>query len=115
MRDTTLGGGGTRNYISGCEGSQAVPACPSDIGNAYYRNFVLYIYNIYDTGGAALVKLGLTLGGLNYGEILMLTLGGQQTGLLVKLLTARSVFKITPRQECVFICPLTSNRYMRTT
>jgi hypothetical protein len=26
---------GTRNYISGFEGSQAVPGCPSGIGNAY--------------------------------------------------------------------------------
>jgi hypothetical protein len=60
-----MGGGGTRNYISGFEGSQAVPACPSGIGNAYYRNFVVYtLYNIYDAGGAALVKLGLRLGGL---------------------------------------------------
>jgi hypothetical protein len=58
----SIGGGGTRNYISGFEGSQAVPACPSGIGNAYYRNFV--VYNICDAGGAALVKLGLALGGL---------------------------------------------------
>jgi hypothetical protein len=27
--------GSKRNYISGFEGSQAVPACPSGIGNAY--------------------------------------------------------------------------------
>jgi hypothetical protein len=30
--------GGGRNYISGLEGSQAVPACPSGIGNTYDRN-----------------------------------------------------------------------------
>jgi hypothetical protein len=35
---------GARNYISVFEGSQAVPACLSGIGNAYYRNFVIYIY-----------------------------------------------------------------------
>jgi hypothetical protein len=29
------GGGGARYYNSGFEGSQAVPACPSGIGNAY--------------------------------------------------------------------------------
>jgi hypothetical protein len=40
-----------------------VPACPSDIGNAYYRNFVIYMYIFYDAGRAALVKLELTLGG----------------------------------------------------
>jgi hypothetical protein len=34
VRDTTFWGwGGARNYISGFEGSQAVPACPSGIGN----------------------------------------------------------------------------------
>jgi hypothetical protein len=42
VRDT-IWGGGARNHISGFEGSQAVPACPSGIGNAYYRNFVVYI------------------------------------------------------------------------
>jgi hypothetical protein len=62
LRDTTLGG--ARNYISGFEGSQTVPDCPSGIGNAYYRNFVVHIYIIYDAGGAALVKLELMLGGL---------------------------------------------------
>jgi hypothetical protein len=36
-------GRGARNYISGFEGSQAVPACPPGIGNAYCRNFVVYI------------------------------------------------------------------------
>jgi hypothetical protein len=30
--------GGARNYISGFEGSQAVPARPSRRGNAYVRN-----------------------------------------------------------------------------
>jgi hypothetical protein len=35
------GGGGTIKYISGFEGSQAVPACPSGKGNTYYRNFVV--------------------------------------------------------------------------
>jgi hypothetical protein len=35
VRDTTLRG--ARNNISGFEGSQAVPACPSGISNAYYR------------------------------------------------------------------------------
>jgi hypothetical protein len=49
VRDTALGRGGTINYISGFEGSQAVPACPSGIGNAYYRNFLVYIYIIYMT------------------------------------------------------------------
>jgi hypothetical protein len=44
VRDTTLGEGGARNYIFGFQGSQAVPACPSGIGNAYYRNFKIYIY-----------------------------------------------------------------------
>jgi hypothetical protein len=34
VRDTTFGVG-ARNYISGFEGSQAVPACPAGIGNAY--------------------------------------------------------------------------------
>jgi hypothetical protein len=33
-----------RNYISGFQGSQVVPACPSGIGKAYYRNFVIYTY-----------------------------------------------------------------------
>jgi hypothetical protein len=40
VRDTTFGVG-TRNYLSGFEGSQAVPACPSGIGNAYDRRAVL--------------------------------------------------------------------------
>jgi hypothetical protein len=35
VRDTTVGGGGVWNYITGFEGSQAVPACPSGIGSAY--------------------------------------------------------------------------------
>jgi hypothetical protein len=52
--------GGGKKLCLRFEGSQAVPACPSGIGNAYYRNF-LYIY---DSGRAALVKLELTLGGL---------------------------------------------------
>jgi hypothetical protein len=34
-------GGGARNYISGFEGSQAVSACPSGIGNAYDRRATL--------------------------------------------------------------------------
>jgi hypothetical protein len=34
VRGTTFGVG-ARNYISGFEGSQAVPAYPSGIGNAY--------------------------------------------------------------------------------
>jgi hypothetical protein len=42
VRDTTLGGG-TRNYISGFEGSQAVSACPPGIGNSYDWNFVIYM------------------------------------------------------------------------
>jgi hypothetical protein len=46
VRDTTLGGG-VRNYISGFEGSQAVPHCPSGIVKAYYRNFVIYTYMFY--------------------------------------------------------------------
>jgi hypothetical protein len=33
VRDIKLGE--SRNYISGFEGSQAVPACPSGIGNTY--------------------------------------------------------------------------------
>jgi hypothetical protein len=33
--------GGGRNYISGFEGSQAVPACPSGRGNAYDCNYFL--------------------------------------------------------------------------
>jgi hypothetical protein len=41
LRDTILGG--VRSYISGFEGSQAVPVCPSGTGNAYYWNFVIYI------------------------------------------------------------------------
>jgi hypothetical protein len=45
VRDTILGG--VRNYISGFEGSQAVPACSSGIGKAYYRNFAIYTYIIY--------------------------------------------------------------------
>jgi hypothetical protein len=40
VRDTTFGVG-ARNYISGLEGSQAVPACPSGIGNAYDRRVAL--------------------------------------------------------------------------
>jgi hypothetical protein len=40
VRDITFGGG-ARNYITGFEGSQAVPACPSGIGNAYDRRAVL--------------------------------------------------------------------------
>jgi hypothetical protein len=54
MRLTTFGGGGVRNYtrISGFEGSQAVPACPSGTRNAY------------DAGRTAfIVKFELTLGG----------------------------------------------------
>jgi hypothetical protein len=43
VRDTSLVGGRARNYISGFVGSQAVPACPSGIGNAYYWTFVVYI------------------------------------------------------------------------
>jgi hypothetical protein len=31
-------GGGVRNYNSGFEGSQVVPACPSGRRNAYVRN-----------------------------------------------------------------------------
>jgi hypothetical protein len=42
VRDTILGGGNKKLYFR-FEGSQAVPACPSGIGNAYYRNFVVYI------------------------------------------------------------------------
>jgi hypothetical protein len=34
-------GVGARNYFSGFEGSQAVPACPSGIGNACDRRAVL--------------------------------------------------------------------------
>jgi hypothetical protein len=30
--------GEARNYTSGLEGSQAVPACPSGMGNVYNRN-----------------------------------------------------------------------------
>jgi hypothetical protein len=40
VRDTTFGVGGARNYISGFESSQAVPARPSGRGNAYDRIFV---------------------------------------------------------------------------
>jgi hypothetical protein len=40
VRDTTFGVG-ARNCISGFEGSQAVPACPSGIGNAYDRRAAL--------------------------------------------------------------------------
>jgi hypothetical protein len=40
VRDTTFGVG-ARNYFSGFEGSQAVPACPSGIGNACDRRAVL--------------------------------------------------------------------------
>jgi hypothetical protein len=36
VRDTTFGG--ARNYISGFEGSQAMPARPSVRGNAHDRN-----------------------------------------------------------------------------
>jgi hypothetical protein len=43
-RERDITWGGARNYISGFEGSQAVPACPSGIGKAYYRNFVIHIY-----------------------------------------------------------------------
>jgi hypothetical protein len=43
-----LGGGGTRKYISGLEGSQAVPTRPSGKGNACDRNY------FYDVGRAAL-------------------------------------------------------------
>jgi hypothetical protein len=37
VRDATFGEGGIRNYISGFEGSQALPAPPGR-GNAYDRN-----------------------------------------------------------------------------
>jgi hypothetical protein len=37
VRDTTFVGG--RNYISGFQGSQAVPARPSGGGNAYDPNY----------------------------------------------------------------------------
>jgi hypothetical protein len=40
VRDTTFAVG-ARKYFSGFEGSQAVPACPSGIGNAYDRRAVL--------------------------------------------------------------------------
>jgi hypothetical protein len=40
VRDTTFGVG-ARNCISGFEGSQEVPACPSGIGNAYDRRAAL--------------------------------------------------------------------------
>jgi hypothetical protein len=36
-----IGGRGVRSYISGFEGSQAVPARPSGRGNAYDRNYFL--------------------------------------------------------------------------
>jgi hypothetical protein len=42
MRDTILGG--LRNYIPGFEGSQAVPSCPSGIGNTYDRDFYYYYF-----------------------------------------------------------------------
>jgi hypothetical protein len=43
-RDTTFGGGGgeARNDISSFDGSQAMPTCPSDIGNANNRNWCFY-------------------------------------------------------------------------
>jgi hypothetical protein len=47
VRDKTWGR--RRNYITGFEGSQAVPACPSGISNAYNQNLFLY-----DVGRAAL-------------------------------------------------------------
>jgi hypothetical protein len=34
-----IGWRGTRKYNSGFEGSQAVPACPSDMGNVYNQIF----------------------------------------------------------------------------
>jgi hypothetical protein len=37
VKDAKLGRG-ERNYISGFEGSQAVPACPSCTRNTYVRN-----------------------------------------------------------------------------
>jgi hypothetical protein len=43
VRNTTLGEG-VRNYISGFEGSQAAPSCPSGIGNLYGRNCSFFIY-----------------------------------------------------------------------
>jgi hypothetical protein len=39
VRNTTFVTG-ERNYISGFEGSQAVPACPSGTGNAYDRKLI---------------------------------------------------------------------------
>jgi hypothetical protein len=38
VSETIFGWGGVRNYISCFEGSQAVPARPSDRGIAYDRN-----------------------------------------------------------------------------
>jgi hypothetical protein len=44
-------GGGSKNYISGSEGSQAVPASPTGIGDAYDPDFLLLF--LYDAGMAA--------------------------------------------------------------
>jgi hypothetical protein len=49
VRDITFGG--ARNYISGFEGSQTVPACPSGRGNTHDRNGLLY-----DVGRATLER-----------------------------------------------------------
>jgi hypothetical protein len=69
MSDTTLGG--VRNYISGFEGSQAVPACSSGIDNAYDRIFFIWRWK-----GFIIITFELTLGGLYSGEILTLPMGG---------------------------------------
>jgi hypothetical protein len=48
VRDITFGGNKKeRIYISGFEGSQAVPARPSVRGSAYCRNYIYYYYYYY--------------------------------------------------------------------
>jgi hypothetical protein len=59
VRDITFWGSDKEiNYISGFEGSQAVPARPYGRGSAYDRNYIFYYYYFY-----------VTPEGLHYGEI----------------------------------------------
>jgi hypothetical protein len=44
VRETTFGGSKKeRIYVSGFEGSEAVPARPSGRASAYYQNFIFFI------------------------------------------------------------------------